>query len=119
MMRESAGDAFQQAAIDQFIEQLDNLPTQDYQQQLAESEEGVPRVRLVSARALTEKNTARVERFVAQVAGQPVEIRYDVDPSLVAGAALRLGDIIVDGSMSGQLQQLKERYMQDLEQQIA
>jgi F-type H+-transporting ATPase subunit b len=119
MMRELAGDAFQEAAIDQFVDQLQALSAEQYREQLADGEEGVPRVRLVSARDLTQENEERIDRFVAQVAGQPLEIRYDVDPALVAGATLRLGDVIVDGSIAGQLQQLKEQYMQDLEQQIA
>ena len=119
MMRELAGDAFQEAAIDQFVDQLQALPAEQYREQLQDGKEGVPRVRLVGARDLTPENKDRIDRFIARVAGQPLEIRYDVDPALVAGATLRLGDVIVDGSIAGQLQQLKERYMQDLTQEIA
>jgi F0F1-type ATP synthase delta subunit len=48
--------------------------------------------------------------------GQPVEVKYRVDPSLVAGATLRFGDVLIDGSVAGQLDHLKEQYMADLEQ---
>jgi F-type H+-transporting ATPase subunit b len=119
MMRESTGEAFQRATMDQFIEQLGELPTEQYQQQLTDQAEGEVRVRLVSAQDLIDEQRKRIDRLVAEMAGHPVEIRYDVDPTLVAGATLRLGDVVVDGSTSGQLQELKERYMQDLERTTA
>jgi F0F1-type ATP synthase delta subunit len=42
-------------------------------------------------------------------------MRYKVDPSLIAGATMRFGDIVVDGSLAGQLQALGERYIESLE----
>ena len=35
---------------------------------------------------------------------------------MVAGATMRLGDLVVDGSLAGQLQALSERYLADVAQ---
>jgi F-type H+-transporting ATPase subunit delta len=41
---------------------------------------------------------------------QPVDLTYRVDPNLIAGAMVRLGDTLIDGSLQGQIQQLRSRY---------
>jgi F-type H+-transporting ATPase subunit delta len=73
-------------------------------------------VQLVSAQDLDADNKSRIERQVQDMTGQSIEVKYRVDPSLVAGATVRFGDVVIDGSLAGQLQSLKERYVVDLEQ---
>jgi F0F1-type ATP synthase delta subunit len=41
---------------------------------------------------------------------QPVDLTCRVDPDVIAGAMVRLGDMLIDGSLQGQLQQLRSRY---------
>jgi F-type H+-transporting ATPase subunit b len=115
MMREATGDAFHAASIAQFLDQLAALP-EEYRHTLADSKVEVVQAQLVSAHELDADSAARIEGRVRQIAGQPVELIYKVDPSLIAGATVRFGDVVIDGSVAGQLQSLKERYIADLEQ---
>jgi ATP synthase F1 delta subunit len=116
MMSESAGEAFQRASIEHFIDQLAAIPADEYRQTLEDNEAEVLHVQLVSAQDLDENSRGQIERQVRDMAGQPIEVKYRVDSALVAGATVRFGDVVIDGSLAGQLQNLKERYMVELEQ---
>jgi len=116
MMRESAGDALQKASVEHFIAELANLPAKQYQEMQAESDAEVVQVQLASAQDLDAEVRGRIEEQVRGITDQPIEVKYRVDPSLVAGATVRFGDVVIDGSLAGQLQHLQERYMGDLEQ---
>ena len=116
MMRESAGDAFQRASVEGFIERLDALPADEYRQTLDATKTEMVYVQLVSAQELDTDSLAHIEKQVRAMVGQPVEVQLKIDPSLVAGATVRFGDVVIDGSLAGQLQHLKEQYMVELEQ---
>jgi len=116
LMREAGGDSFQQASIEQFIERLSVLPVDEYRHALEASDAEVLHVQLVSASDLDADSMSRIERQIKEMVRKPTEMIYKVDPSLVAGATVRFGDIVVDGSLAGQLQGLNERYVSDLGQ---
>jgi F-type H+-transporting ATPase subunit b len=116
MIRESGGEAFQEASIDRFIAQLAALPEDEYRQTLEGSDAEVVHAQLVSAQPLSDAAMTRIAERMRQMAGQPVEVKRQVDASLVAGATIRFGDTMIDGSLAGQLQHLKERYVAELEQ---
>jgi F-type H+-transporting ATPase subunit b len=118
MIREATGDGFQEASMQQFVEQLAILPEEEYRQAAEETAGEELRAQLVSARELPAERREQIEAQVGKLAGQPVEIAYRIDPSLVAGATLRLGDVMIDGSLAGQLERLRERYMSELEQGV-
>jgi len=63
---------------------------------------------VTSALPLTEKeqNSIRQELLGAMPGG--AEIQFRVDPAILGGVVLRVGDRIVDGSVSGQLQALRQ-----------
>jgi F-type H+-transporting ATPase subunit b len=119
MMRESAGDAFQRASIEQFIDHLATLPDEGYRQTMEDSGTDVVHVQVVSALDLDADSVARIQTQVQHMTSQPVEISHTTDPSLVAGATIRFGDTVIDGSVAGQLEHLKERYIAELEQDKA
>jgi len=115
LMREAGGNAFQKASTEQFLEQLSALPDDQYRHALEASESEVVHVQLVSAHELDADSASQLERQVQEMAGKPIEVAHKVDPALVAGATIRFGDVVIDGSMAGQLQRLSERYVTDLE----
>ena len=49
--------------------------------------------------------TARLE----QLTGGRVELATDVDPSLLGGVVVRLGDRLIDGSVRGRLERLRSQ----------
>jgi F-type H+-transporting ATPase subunit b len=116
LMREAGGEPFQQTSMEQFVEQLSALPTDEYRHGLQASEAQVVHVQLVSASDLGSDDMARIEGQIQRMVQRPTEMIYKIDPALVAGATVRFGDIVVDGSLAGQLQALNERYLSDLGQ---
>jgi F0F1-type ATP synthase delta subunit len=45
-------------------------------------------------------------------------MEVQVDPKLVAGMKVRIGDIIVDSSIAGQMQELRDMALEALKEQI-
>jgi len=115
LIREFAGDEFQKASLEGFIERLYSMPADQYDRTLEASDIDLVKVQLVSACGLDDDAKQRVEKRVREMASHPIEMRYKIDPSLVAGATLRFGDMVIDGSLAGQLQSLNDRYIADLE----
>jgi F-type H+-transporting ATPase subunit delta len=77
---------------------------------LSDEEAGVAEAEIVTARPLDENNRHLLEQQVARLAGgEHVRATYREDPSLLGGAVVRIGSTVYDGSVRGQLQQLKQR----------
>lgn len=71
----------------------------------AEADAGVVSVKVVSARALPADLT---QRLVASVGGK-AEVAVAVDPALIGGATVRVGDRLVDASVKRQLREMHNR----------
>lgn len=67
---------------------------------------GTERVEVVTAVPLTEEEQALIRKALEEKLGA-VTIEYLVDPSILGGVVLRIGDRVLDGSVSRQLQALK------------
>ena len=69
----------------------------------------------VRLRTATPLDPAAVEQIAAslrsKLGGEPV-IQQEVDPSLIGGAVLRVGDTIYDGSVANQLQNLRQQMIE-------
>lgn len=77
---------------------------------LSDQETGVAEAEIVTARPLDEGNRHLLEQQVAKLTGgQHVRATYREDASLLGGAVVRIGSTVYDGSVRGQLQQLKQR----------
>jgi F-type H+-transporting ATPase subunit delta len=70
---------------------------------------GVTRAAVTSASALTDAEKAELRKVLVQISGRQVEAQYDQDPALIAGAVVRIGSRIYDGSVRTQLQRLRAR----------
>ena len=44
-----------------------------------------------------------------QMTGKKIEAKYSLEPELLGGAVVRIGDTIYDGSVRAQLNQLRSR----------
>jgi F-type H+-transporting ATPase subunit b len=120
LIREAGGDAFQDAALEEFVGRLRSLTADGWQPRSHgyepdAGEDQVVDVQLVSASELDAKNISRIKAKVRTLIGLPVEMRHKVDPALVAGATLRFGDTMIDGSLEGQLESLRAQYLRDLD----
>jgi F-type H+-transporting ATPase subunit b len=116
LMREAGGETFQKATFEQFLRQLAALPEEQYHHVVATDDQEAVRVQLVSARQLEDDDRSRIESLAQEMAHKPIEVSYRVDPELVAGATMRFGDVLIDGSLAGQLETLNARYLSGVEQ---
>lgn len=63
------------------------------------------------ARRLAPEERAHLTEALGRRTGKTVELSEEVDPELIGGVVLRLGDTIIDGSVAGHLQRLRQRLL--------
>jgi F-type H+-transporting ATPase subunit delta len=69
---------------------------------------GITRGEVVSAEALDEAEIARVKDALSKISGKQVVVTASVDPGLIGGLVAKVGDMVFDGTIRTQLNQLKE-----------
>jgi F-type H+-transporting ATPase subunit delta len=72
--------------------------------QLKNAAEGVAEAQIVSAIALTDAQVSELKVVLEKRFGKKIEAFVSVDPSLIGGARIVVGDQVVDGSIAGKLQ---------------
>lgn len=68
---------------------------------------GVARADVASAHELGDSEKAQLSGALERVTKKKVEAQYRLDPALIAGAVVRLGSTIYDGSVRTQLERLQ------------
>jgi len=68
---------------------------------------GITRGQIISAEPLAAAELGRVTDILAKVTGKKVMVTTKVDPSLLGGLVARVGDMVFDGTIRTQLNQLK------------
>ena len=66
-------------------------------------------VRVTSAVPLTEGESAALRARLMEHFGPDLEFQFSVDPALIGGVHLRVGDQVIDGSIAGKLAMLRDR----------
>lgn len=73
----------------------------------ADSEAGVVRVQVSTARAISEPEKQEIKsRLLAQIKGQ-LEVSWEQNPSLLGGIVVRYQGKVLDGSISGRLERIE------------
>ncbi len=62
---------------------------------------------VTSALPLTDDEKLVVEKNLQQMLGAAAPVNYKVDPAILGGVTIRVGDRVLDGSVAGQLQGLR------------
>ena len=75
-------------------------------EQLREEAEQVMTADVTSARALTAEQEKNISVALKKRLGRDVTLNVDVDESLLGGAIIRAGDLVIDGSALGKLNRL-------------
>jgi F-type H+-transporting ATPase subunit delta len=76
-------------------------------QRLADEAAGLSQARVRSASPLSDAQRERLQRALERKSGGKVELVVEIDPTLLGGAVAQLGDVVYDGSLKTQLQQLR------------
>lgn len=73
---------------------------------LKQEAQGEIEVRVRSARKLSAKQQDSIAASMAKRLGKKVSISAEIDDSLIAGAVITAGDLVIDGSASGRIEKL-------------
>ncbi len=75
---------------------------------LAAEERGRRAAEVRSAVELDDDEYIRLVEALERTAGRPVKVRVQIEPSLLGGMAVEIGDTVIDGSVRHRLDQLRE-----------
>lgn len=75
--------------------------------ELVDEERGIARALVTSAVELDPERRAELERQLALQTGKQVTVETQVDPSILGGLVVRIGDRLVDGSTRARLRTLR------------
>jgi F-type H+-transporting ATPase subunit delta len=91
------------------IDQLDELAAEF--RRLYNRRAGIVEATAISAAPLEEVELKILRERVVQLAGRgrSVELRTEVDPALLGGIQVRIGDQLIDGSVRGRLERLRSQ----------
>jgi F-type H+-transporting ATPase subunit delta len=76
---------------------------------LAAAEADLVTVEVTSASELSPEAHDKIAARVREVTGRRVELAQRIDPEIIGGLVLRIGDVIVDGSVQARIRQLRRR----------
>ncbi len=75
-------------------------------EELKQQAEGQVEVQVVSAQPLTDEQRQKIADSLTKKLGKEVSISAEVDESLIAGAIISAGDMVIDGSAKGRMEKL-------------
>jgi len=76
---------------------------------LLDEAEGVMRGQLVTAFALADARQDQIKAKLEKQSGKKLVLSFAVDPSIIGGVVLKVGDKVLDASLRAQLEILKEQ----------
>lgn len=81
----------------------------DYERLLRQSVLELPLARVTSAVPLLDTEREAIEQSLRRRFGEEAEVSYQVDPSIVGGLTIRIGDMYIDGSIATRLGAMREQ----------
>ncbi|MGQ9586455.1 MAG: ATP synthase F1 subunit delta [Anaerolineae bacterium] len=82
-------------------------------ERLARPEKAGPVARIVTAIPLNREEQGALEERLRGRFGAGLQFAYEVDPAILGGVYVQVGDVVIDGSLAGKLQHLRERLVAD------
>lgn len=73
-----------------------------------DEDRGILRAHVTSARQSTPEQLERIRRALSETMGATVEVDSTIEPELIGGMSLRMGDRLLDGSLRGRIKRLAE-----------
>ena len=80
---------------------------QAFEQRLMDFQK-IVRAQLVTATALPDDRVAAIKNGLTRATGRDVTLETRVDPSIIGGAVARIGSTVFDGSVTRQLERMRE-----------
>jgi F-type H+-transporting ATPase subunit delta len=70
---------------------------------------GIVRAEVTTATTLDARRTEAIQQSLAVVTGRTVRLATKVDPSIIGGVVARIGSTVYDGSITRQLQKIRQQ----------
>jgi F-type H+-transporting ATPase subunit delta len=77
--------------------------------ELVKRQRGIVTAIVTSAEPLTKEENSALEKRLRAMTGATVELEPRIDERLIGGLTVRIGDQLLDGSVRGRLERLRER----------
>ncbi|HHW43870.1 MAG: F0F1 ATP synthase subunit delta [Thermoanaerobacteraceae bacterium] len=84
----------------------------DHFSQMANRARNIVSARVASAVELSKEEKKKLGEVLARITGKKVQTTYNVDPALLGGVVVRIGDRVIDGSLRTRLATLREHLRQ-------
>jgi len=81
-------------------------------EQELDGRQGFAEAQVSTARQLSDPEKQMLEAEIAKLTGKKVRARYEQDASLLGGAVVQVGSTIYDGSVKGQLENIREQLVE-------
>jgi F-type H+-transporting ATPase subunit delta len=82
-----------------------------YRERLMEHQR-VVRAEVTTAAPLSQERVAQIEQRLAALTGRTVDMKTNVDPTIIGGVVTRIGSTVYDGSIATQLTKLRDRLIE-------
>jgi len=86
------------------LPEIANLLIQEQQ-----ADESMVHATIITADKITKVPLKHITTAIAKRVAQHVAVTYEVDESLIGGAIVRIGDLVIDASIKGQLKRLAQQ----------
>jgi len=80
-------------------------------ERLADEASGIIRAAVTTAIDLDKEDRQRFEQALAEKLGRKVSVEFSIDPGIVGGASIQIGDHLVDGTVRTQLARLRQELL--------
>lgn len=78
-------------------------------QEVIRQRQGIAEAEIASATELNAAQKKQLAQTLERVTGKKIQVKYSLDPALLGGAVVRVGDTIYDGSVRNRLNQMRTR----------
>jgi F-type H+-transporting ATPase subunit delta len=78
-------------------------------EEVVRQRQGIAEAEIFSAAELSAAQKKRFSQILERITGKKVEAKFSLDPALLGGAVVRVGDTIYDGSVRNSLNEMRAR----------
>lgn len=108
--------------VQNLIEEIWDLGKRDMRQVRSVRDslaERIPTVHVATARALSPDQQRALIRTFSALADRNVNMEIDIDPDLISGIRVRIGDLIVENTLAMELAELKTEVAETIEESVS
>jgi len=80
----------------------------EFYQKLADELNGIAQASLISAAELPDETVEKIRQALSRMTGKEVNLEVKQDTGLIGGIVTRIGDLVLDGSIRTQLENMRE-----------